>query len=256
MQGRLRAAVADPAGVRARQPAALARLVEGLMLGGFAMQATQSSRPASGAEHQFSHLWDMQHHTHQGRAPSHGLKVGIGTLAVTALYECLLELPLDRTRRGSLLRGLARRKPPGCDRARERFGEGDLGAVAAREISAKHSPAGQLRQQLERLRAAWPHLAKRSCGSSSFRSRTLRQMLRAAGAATEPEQIGIARDRLRDSFWQAFFIRRRFTVLDLAVRTGALDDLPDEHLRTGRRVARRAATTSTPARGHEGIQPS
>jgi len=34
--------------------------------------------PRLGAEHQFSHLWDMQHHTHDGSAPSHGFKVAIG----------------------------------------------------------------------------------------------------------------------------------------------------------------------------------
>src|SRR5207245_10569972 len=51
-QGRLRELVAEPEGVRARRPEAIARLVEGLMLGGFAMQAARSSRPASGAEHQ------------------------------------------------------------------------------------------------------------------------------------------------------------------------------------------------------------
>jgi glycerol-1-phosphate dehydrogenase [NAD(P)+] len=51
----------------------------------------------------------------------------------------------------------------------------------------------------------------------------LRQMLRAAGAPTEPEHIGITRERLRRSYWQAFCIRRRFNILDLAVRTGLLD---------------------------------
>ena len=77
--------------------------MNGLMMSGFAMQAARSSRPASGAEHQFSHLWDMQHHTHEGVAPSHGFKVGIGTLASIALYEELLRrdlsnLDIDRCR--------------------------------------------------------------------------------------------------------------------------------------------------------------
>jgi len=48
-------------------------------------------------------------------------------------------------------------------------------------------------------------------------------MLRDAGAAHESEQIGISRDRLRHSYWQALFIRRRFTILDLAHRTALLD---------------------------------
>jgi glycerol-1-phosphate dehydrogenase [NAD(P)+] len=72
---------ASPGGVARGEPGCLRRLVVGLMMSGFAMQAAQSSRPASGADHQFSHLWDMQHHEHNGAAPSHGFKVGIGTLA-------------------------------------------------------------------------------------------------------------------------------------------------------------------------------
>ncbi len=43
------------------------------------------------------------------------------------------------------------------------------------------------------------------------------------GAPTEPEEIGLTRERLRDSFLRAQHIRRRFTVLDLAVRTDALE---------------------------------
>ena len=44
------------------------------------------------------------------------------------------------------------------------------------------------------------------------------------GAPTEPEEIGITRERLRETFIRAQFIRRRFTVLDLAVRTGYMED--------------------------------
>src|SRR5690606_7274764 len=88
--------LADPVGARHGREEAIAPLIEGLMLGGFAMQCTQSSRPASGAEHQFSHLWDMEHHVHGEQAPSHGFKVGLATLAVTALYEYLLAQPLDQ----------------------------------------------------------------------------------------------------------------------------------------------------------------
>src|SRR5690606_40291905 len=50
---------------------------------------------SSGAEHQFSHLWDMQSHKHNGKSPSHGFKVGIGTLSSAALYEFLYTQPLE-----------------------------------------------------------------------------------------------------------------------------------------------------------------
>jgi glycerol-1-phosphate dehydrogenase [NAD(P)+] len=225
VQGRLREMVSDPAGVRAQNPAAIGKLVEGLMLGGFAMQASKSSRPASGAEHQFSHLWDMQHHTHNGWAPSHGFKVGIGTLAVAALYEQLLAQPLDQL---NLERCVAAwpDEEAWVRRANELLGAGELAEGAAKELRAKYITPGKRREQLETLRRVWPELRER-IRAQLLPFPTLRQMLRDAGAPTAPEEIGITRERLRASYWQAFCIRRRFTVLDLAARAGLLDECVD-----------------------------
>ena len=223
VQGGLHRAVADPAGVGARDPKALRLLVEGLLLSGFAMQAMRSSRPASGAEHQLSHLWDMQHHTHDGRVPSHGLKVGIGTLAVSAIYEALLAQPLqmlDIERCCAAWGGEA----AWLENAGALFHENDLRAVATREIRAKNNDVHELRRQLERLRATWPELRER-LRAQLIPFATLQSMLKRVGAATQPEQIGISRERLRASYFQAFFIRRRFTVLDLVVRVGMLEPL-------------------------------
>jgi glycerol-1-phosphate dehydrogenase [NAD(P)+] len=226
VQGRLREFVADPTGVRGRNPTAIGKLVEGLMLGGFAMQSAKSSRPASGAEHQFSHLWDMQHHTHNGHAPSHGFKVGIGTLAVTALYERLLAKEMENLDVERCCAAWPDEKSWAV-RARDLLGEGELAEVAARELGAKHSSPAQLSAQLRLLKAVWPKL-REQLRAQLLPLATLRQMLHDAGAPTEPEHIGITRARLRQSYWQAFCIRRRFTVLDLAVRTGLLDICLDE----------------------------
>jgi glycerol-1-phosphate dehydrogenase [NAD(P)+] len=226
VQGRLRELVADPAGIRGRKPTAIRRLIEGLMLGGFAMQSARSSRPASGAEHQFSHLWDMQHHTHNGRAPSHGFKVGIGTLAVTALYERLLARDLGQLEVERCCSAWPDEEA-WVGRARELLNGGGLAEGAARELRAKHCDRAQLNEQLRLLQAVWPNLRER-LAAQLLPLATLRRMLRDAGAPTEPEQIGITRERLRASYHQAFCIRRRFTVLDLAARTGLLDACLEE----------------------------
>lgn len=226
VQSRLRQALDAPAAIAAGESEAMASLSEGLMLGGFAMQWTKSSRPASGAEHQFSHLWDMQHHTHNGSAPSHGFKVGIGTLAVTALYEYLLEQPLDeldvevclaRWPEASRLSGIAH----------ETLGE-ELAELGTREAEAKHLSKDELRIQLERVRRVWPALKER-LQSQLLSFREVEERLRIMGAPSAPEEIGITRARLRRSFRQAALIRRRFTVLDLALRTNTLDSAL-EHL--------------------------
>jgi glycerol-1-phosphate dehydrogenase [NAD(P)+] len=230
-QSRLPELIADPAGVRSGDVEALGLLVEGLMLGGFAMQAAKSSRAASGAEHQFSHLWDMQHHTHDGRAPSHGFKVGIGTLASTALYEYLLEQPLERLD----VDNCCRRWPSQTaneNTIRRLFGEGELRAVALQETRAKAIEGKAVRKRLEKLREAWPRLRER-LREQLLPFATLKNKLQTVGAPVEPEHIGISRQRLRDSFWQAYFIRRRFTVLDLAVGTGLLDSSLGQIFGTG-----------------------
>jgi glycerol-1-phosphate dehydrogenase [NAD(P)+] len=217
VQGRLRGWLSTPSAVAAGDPLTLRRLIYGLLASGFAMQALQSSRPASGADHQFSHLWDMQHHTHNGVAPSHGFKIGIGTLASLALYEQLLAAALPDLESALL-------NWPPLEQLETRIGsvlDGDLAVTAIQETRAKHPTRDQLRMQLARFCAAWPHLAAR------LRAHLLgwteaRDMLRAAGCPFEPEQIGISRQRLCLSYELAWYIRRRYTVLDFAQRTGLI----------------------------------
>ncbi len=225
VQGGLRAALADPAGVRAGREAAVRPLVEGLMLGGFAMQWSKSSRPASGAEHQFSHLWDMEHHVHHGIAPSHGFKVGIATLAVTALYEHLLEQPLERL---DVAHCVARWPDHANTEAGvlKLFSGSGFVETALRETRAKHVSRPELQLQLERLREVWPALRER-LRAQLLPYTELKHRLRSVGAPVEPEAIGLSRRRLRESFRRACHIRRRFTVLDLALRAGLLEESLD-----------------------------
>jgi glycerol-1-phosphate dehydrogenase [NAD(P)+] len=210
----LRSWVSSPAGVRRRDPESLRNLVNGLMMGGFAMQALKSSRPASGAEHQFSHLWDMQNHTHNGMAPSHGFKVGIGTLASIGLYEALLDLDADSLSVGEALD----RWPSLAEieaRIAEVLGSGELAEIGRREMREKYIDRDELARKLPQIREAWPTLKGR-LRSHLLSFTEARDMLAEAGCPTEPAQIGIDRDRLRRSYSQAYFIRRRFTVLDFA----------------------------------------
>ena len=225
VQGGLRDSLADPAGARAGRESAIGPLIEGLMLGGFAMQWSKTSRPASGAEHQFSHLWDMEHHVHNGEAPSHGFKVGIATLAVTRFYEQLLAHDftlldvgecLTQWRDAEVVEAVVRKKFAGTD-----FVE-----TAVTETRAKHIPTAELRAQLERLKTSWPEIRAR-LQTQLLPAAEIKRRLALVGAPTAPEEIGISAARLRDSFSRAYHIRRRFTVLDVAVRTGLLDRFLD-----------------------------
>jgi len=221
VQTRLRYWMSDPDGIPRRDPEVLRRLTTALMITGFAMQAACSSRPVSGAEHQFSHLWDMEHHTHNGITPSHGFKVGIGSLASLALYEAILEMDIE----GLDVESAVRAWPDAAANEREiaeLFPHPELRAKALLESGIKYIDRDTLRAHLQLLKRQWPTIRERL--SKQLIPRTeVRDMLRAAGCPVEPDEIGISRERLRISFRKAFHIRRRFTIFDVARRTNLWD---------------------------------
>ena len=65
-------------------------LMYGLLLSGLAMQMIGNSRPASGAEHHCSHLWEMAT-INEPIDFYHGEKVGVGLCMVTEVYKKALE---------------------------------------------------------------------------------------------------------------------------------------------------------------------
>jgi glycerol-1-phosphate dehydrogenase [NAD(P)+] len=204
VQSRLRLWMADADGIRRRDHEALRRLTTALMITGFAMQAACSSRPVSGAEHQFSHLWDMEHHTYRGETPSHGFKVGIGSLASIALYEALLATDIVNLD----VQGAVDAWPDAAANEREiaeLFPAAELRTKALLESGLKHVDRETLRSQLNLLKQQWPRTE-------------VKDMLQAAGCPVESEEIGISHERLRASFRKAYHIRRRFTILDVVRR--------------------------------------
>ncbi|HEV2486371.1 MAG TPA: sn-glycerol-1-phosphate dehydrogenase [Terracidiphilus sp.] len=225
VQGLLRSWIGAPDAIAANDPAALKHLVHGLVMSGFAMQTCLNSRPASGAEHQFSHLWDMQHHTFQGKTPSHGFKVGIGVLASLALHEDLLKRDLH-----SLDVEAAVRSWPSMDELEQRihklFGAGALETRGIEETRAKYVSGDALRVQLTRLKENWTELRSK-LDEQLFPFSELRDMLCRAGCPFEPMQIGISPARLRLSYQQCCYMRRRFTVLDVMQRLGLFDSALD-----------------------------
>ncbi len=226
VQDGLKEALADPLGAKEGKENAINPLIEGLILGGFAMQWSKSSRPASGAEHQFSHLWNMEHHTHKGEAPSHGFQVGVATLAVTRLYEKMLRTPLEKLDVQAC-----------CDqwpewyhleqKAREMFRKTDFLDTAINQSKDKYISRKELAIQLQKLKGIWPQL-KEQLRNQIVPSEKVRKDLIAVGAPVEPEQIGITNDRMKASFFRAQHIRSRFTILDIAVRTGYLEQWLNE----------------------------
>lgn len=225
VQGPLRESIGRPAALAGRDPDAMAALIEGLIMSGVAMQAYASSRPASGSEHQFSHLWEMEGLGRDLDPPlSHGYKVGLGSVAIAALYERLLERDLS-----TLDIDACRRAWPTFEQleAQARAAHPLLGEIAVAQLKRKYVDADGLAERLERLSAAWPELRQR-LESQLLPAATLHTMLDDAGCPTTPQQIGLDTAAFKATYARAQMIRSRYTVLDVAVETGLLDTTVDE----------------------------
>lgn len=72
-----------------RDEAAVRAVFEGLVIGGLAMAYAGVSRPASGVEHYFSHVWDMRGVALGTPVDLHGIQCAMGTYTAVRLYQAL-----------------------------------------------------------------------------------------------------------------------------------------------------------------------
>jgi glycerol-1-phosphate dehydrogenase [NAD(P)+] len=221
VQENVRAWLSKPDDIGRADPAALGDLANGLLVSGFAMQAHGNSRPASGAEHLISHVWEMEGLNYQGEPAAHGACVGIGTVAILALYEWFLAQDIDEeaVRRAADAASSPERIEAEIIAA---FPDRHIADSSRTEMRAKLGRAMRRTERLSILCANWPRLRedlRRFCVPPS----EVEHWLRAAGAPAHPEDLGVPLEKLAAEYRRARLIRRRFTVLDLLEDLGWLD---------------------------------
>ncbi len=195
---------------------------EGLAATGYSMQMYQESRPASGAEHLASHIWEMEGLRHNGEEPSHGFKVGIGLLATTRMMEFIIQHSFEEIR--PMMR-------PGLDaEARRKEAEALLAAgcyggnTPIETAMSKHLTGEALAERRRQVERVWPELQQR-LKAQLIPSSEAREMLLSVGCPVTPSEIGLSREQYVHGFLAAQLIRRRYTVLDLFYELGILREV-------------------------------
>ena len=221
----LKASLADPEGVAALKPEAIAPFVEGLMLSGFAMQAARSSRPASCTDHLFSHLWNMRDHKHNGVTPSHGFQVSVGTLMMCAMFDEMYKTDFTTLDVDSCVKAW-----PSADEIRSRaeqlFAGEAFAEMGITEMMAKYDDADEVRRQLQLVKDNWLDLKAR-LQEQCYTYDQMHRMLSIVGAPTKPEDVGITKEQMRADVPYVRHIRRRYNMMDLGLRAQTLDGWVD-----------------------------
>ena len=212
------ACVEAASAIGAAKPEGLKALMAALVESGLCMAEAGHSRPASGAEHQYSHYWEMRLLA-EGRAPIlHGLKVGIGTLETARLWDFV-----RATSKEAAAELLARSRLPtrAAEEARIRkaYGAAADETIAAhgRFLAMGEADYGALKKK---ILLAWDEIlgfARAVPGSSETR-----RLLVVAGCPTDPRKLGLGRREIALGLKSAHYIRDRFTVKKLVLILGLL----------------------------------
>jgi glycerol-1-phosphate dehydrogenase [NAD(P)+] len=221
VQDRLAGWLSQPARITAGDPKAIEGLFLGLTIVGLAMEVHGSSRPASGADHQIAHLWEMDDLQAGGERISHGACVAVGTMAALRMYDWLLAQDLTRIdvrRRVASAHGLSAK----ADEVEALFGRGQVADRAFSETREKHLEGRALEDRLETLRRTWPELSAR-LRAHLWTADRMAGHLSAAGAPVEAADIGVDAAYLYRTIMKARFLRSRYTILDLLDECGLLE---------------------------------
>lgn len=142
-------------GLLRREPEAVEAVMEGLIIGGVAMNYAGCSRPASGNEHYISHLLDMRGAAFGTPVQLHGIQCAVGTLLTLRQYETLRSL---RPNRQQALAAAARfDREQWAARLREFLGQGAESMIALEEKEGKYNPAAH-EKRLAHILDSWPRL--------------------------------------------------------------------------------------------------
>jgi glycerol-1-phosphate dehydrogenase [NAD(P)+] len=121
-------------------------------------------------------------------------------------------------------------------KAREEMIRADFGRTrilerVLEESRAKFLEPAQLEERLRRIQEVWPSMRTRVL-AQLYPYNDLKRMFREAGCPVVPEEINLTRERVGRTFRLAEKIRNRYTILDLAVELGMLDQSVQQILKS------------------------
>ncbi len=193
-------------GIPERKPEAIRAVAEGLVLSGIAMAYLGISRPASGLEHYFSHVWEMMAMEREKPYELHGIQVGIGTVLTLDIYREIVKLRPDRAVFESAEKAF--------DENRWRDDMAAIFGSRAGEIGEITRKAGlndpeKRRRHYEILEARWDEVLKiiREELPDAAEMTTLAKDI---GMMTDPAEIGIGAADIRGAFTGSRNLRDKY----------------------------------------------
>ena len=208
-------------GLLQRDKAAIEGVMEGLTLSGIAMSFAKISRPASGLEHYFSHLWEMK--ALQGECPSglHGVQVGVGTCLTLKLFDRLRTLVPDREK--ALNKVAAYSQEEWEKQMYTLFSEDVARGVIELENEIHKNDAQKHAQRLEQILLRWDDI-QRLMAEELPTCDEIVSLMEELRMDTTPEELGLSRKDTLDAFFGAREIRDKYMTSSILWDLGVLEE--------------------------------
>ena len=208
-------------GLLNRDEAAVAAVFEGLVLGGVGMNYAEVTRPASGVEHYFSHIWDMRALEFGTPSDFHGIQCAIGTLYAIRVYEQLRKITPDREKALAYARSFDKENL--YAELRSFIGKGGetmitVGQKEGKYDLDKHAP------RLDAILTHWDELMQ-VMEEELIGADELESLLRSIGAPASAAEIGIDEDLVPITFRLTKDIRDKYVLSRLCWDLGVLDEM-------------------------------
>ncbi|MDR2135852.1 MAG: sn-glycerol-1-phosphate dehydrogenase [Treponema sp.] len=199
---------------------AVIALFEALAITGFSMQTFKGSRPVSGSEHLFSHVWEMDDLSVDGVPVTHGHKVSIGTLASAACYEIFFADPSGPP---SPPGGYTRPSlPQRLDAVSAAFEGGRSRDLVVKTAGEKYMDDATVKRVREAVTDNYRELRDRVLARLPPYGK-LKDMLGRALCPLKPETIGLSRTDAIATARRAQMIRNKYCLLDLVWDMGLME---------------------------------
>lgn len=209
-------------GVPRRDPDAIAAVMEGMVLSGIAANYAGVSRPASGMEHYFSHVWDMRNVAFGTPADLHGIQCGIGTVDALRVWEAIRKLHPDREKAAAAVRAFDYEAWKAV--LRRHLGKSADAMIENEEKEHKFDPAA-CEARCAAILDHWEDIG--AVIDALPPSDAVASALAAIGAPTKATEIGLSPAEERAAFLMTKDVRDKYIGSRLLFDIGELDAVAD-----------------------------
>ena len=207
-------------GLMNRAPEAVEAVVEGLILSGVAMDFAKISRPASGLEHYFSHMWEMEALRKGEHADLHGICVGVGLCLTLPMYEHLKDMIPDKEKADAAFAAFSQEKWE--EKMREIFESSADNVIEGEKKWGKNTKEVH-EKRLQKLMENWDAVLAAIREELPPAGQILK-MMEKMGMPTKPQDLGYDQAAAQRAYIGSREIRDKYLLSSMLWELGLMED--------------------------------